>query len=147
MRGRLVYFGKVADDPKGKTALDKWLEQKDDLLAGRAPRVVGNGLSIRDLCNRFLTAKQGKLDSGELSAVTFADHYATCTLVIKAFGSTRVVSDLDAGDFENFRRSMARRWGPVTVANEVRRVRTLFRYAEQNQLVTVASPKHHPAAP
>ena len=63
VRGRLVYFGKVADDPKGKAALDKWLNQKDDLLAGRTPRVAGDGLTIRDLCNRFLTAKQGKMDS------------------------------------------------------------------------------------
>ncbi len=137
VRGRLVYFGKVADDPKGKAALDKWLEQKDALLAGRTPRPVGDGLTIRDLCNQFLTAKQGKLESGELSAATFADHHATCALVVKTFGATRLVSDLDAGDFERFRRSMAKRWGPVTVANEVRRVRTVFRYAEQNQLVAL----------
>ena len=137
VRGRLVYFGKVADDPKGKAALDKWLNQKDDLLAGRTPRVAGDGLTIRDLCNRFLTAKQGKMDSAELSPATFADHHATCALIVKSFGPTRLVSDLDAGDFERFRRSMARRWGPVTLANEVRRVRTVFRYGEQNQLIAV----------
>ena len=86
VRGRLVYFGKVADDPDGKAALDKWLEQKDDLLAGRTPRVAGDGLTIRDLCNRFLTAKQAKLEADELSARTFADHHATCALIVKAFG-------------------------------------------------------------
>jgi len=45
VRGRLVYFGKVVDDPKGQAALDKWLEQKDDLLAGRVPRVKADGLT------------------------------------------------------------------------------------------------------
>ncbi len=30
---------------------------------------------------------------------------------------------------------MAKRWGPVTLANEIRRIRVVFRYAEQNQLV------------
>lgn len=64
VKGQIRYFGKVADDPKGQAALDKWLEQRDDLLAGRTPRVAGDGLAIRDLCNRFLTAKQGKLESG-----------------------------------------------------------------------------------
>ena len=34
----LHYFGKCADDPKGEAAVVKWLDQKDDLLAGRTPR-------------------------------------------------------------------------------------------------------------
>jgi hypothetical protein len=29
VRGRPVYFGKVADDPEGKAAVDKWLADKD----------------------------------------------------------------------------------------------------------------------
>ena len=135
VRGRLVYFGKVADDPKGKAALDKWLEQKDDLLAGRTPRVAGDGLTIRDLCNRFLSNRQAKMLAGELSPISFADYHATCAKIVKAFGPTRLVVDLDAADFEQFRRSMARGWSPVTLGNEIRRIRVVFRYAEQNQLV------------
>ena len=34
MRGRFVYFGKVADDPKGEAAFTLWLDQRDALLAG-----------------------------------------------------------------------------------------------------------------
>ncbi len=33
VRGKLRYFGKVADDPHGEKALDLWLAQKDALLA------------------------------------------------------------------------------------------------------------------
>src|SRR5262249_32671288 len=44
--GRAVYFGKVADDLKGERALNLWLEQRDDLLAGRTPRVAGDGLTV-----------------------------------------------------------------------------------------------------
>ncbi len=76
------------------------------------------------------------MDSGELSPATFADHHATCDRIIKAFGPTRLVVDLDASDFEQFRRRLAKGWGPVTLANEVRRVRTVFKYAEQNQLIS-----------
>ena len=43
--GKLHYFGKVVDDPKGTAALDLWLDQRDDLLAGRTPRVKRDGLS------------------------------------------------------------------------------------------------------
>ena len=50
IRGRTVYFSTDAD-----AALRKYLEQRDDLQAGRTPRVQGEGLTVRDLCNRFLT--------------------------------------------------------------------------------------------
>ena len=123
--------------PRASPPLDQWLREKDDLLAGRTPRVASNGLTLRQLANRFLSAKKGKMESGELSPATFADHHATCTLIIKAFGRNRLVADLDASDFERLRRSMAKRWGPVTVANEVRRVRTVFKYAQDNQLVAL----------
>ena len=40
-RGKLHYFGKIADDPNGQKALALWLDRKGDLLAGRTPRVSG----------------------------------------------------------------------------------------------------------
>ncbi len=135
VRGRLRYFGKVSDDPQGEAALQKWLDQKDDLLAGRVPRILSDGLTIRDLCNRFLTNRRNKLDSGELAAVSFADYHAACARIVQAFGPSRLVADLDASDFERFRMSMAKGWSPVTLANEIQRIRVVFRYAEQNQLV------------
>jgi hypothetical protein len=45
VRGKLRYFGKVAGNTNGRKALDKWLEQKGDLLAGRTPRVKTDGLT------------------------------------------------------------------------------------------------------
>src|SRR5262249_11597783 len=54
VRGKFSYFGKASDDPKGEAALKLWLDQRDDLLAGRTPRTPGDGLTVRDLCNRFL---------------------------------------------------------------------------------------------
>ena len=38
VRGRVYYFGKVADAPKGVAAEEEWSRVKDDLLAGREPR-------------------------------------------------------------------------------------------------------------
>jgi len=55
IRQKLHYFGKWDDLD---TALQKYLDQRDDLHAGRTPRTAGDWLTIRDLCNRFLTSKR-----------------------------------------------------------------------------------------
>src|SRR6516165_5011630 len=60
IRGRLYYFGPW-DDPDG--AEKKYLEQKDDLHAGRKPREDAEGLTVRHLANLFLNAKQTLVDS------------------------------------------------------------------------------------
>ncbi|MEN6404848.1 MAG: tyrosine-type recombinase/integrase [Thermoguttaceae bacterium] len=136
VRGQLRYFGKIEGDEKGKAAIQRWLAEKDDLLAGRTPRATGDGLTIKALVNRFLSAKKATLEAGELSPATFADHHATCSFIVGAFGRSRLVADLDAVDFEALRRKMTRKnWGPVTIGNEVRRIKTVFRFAEQNQLI------------
>src|SRR5437667_8879725 len=68
IRGKIHYFGKWAKRVNGKLvriegdgwkeALEIYKTQADDLHAGRTPRVKGDGLTVADLCNRFLTAKE-----------------------------------------------------------------------------------------
>jgi integrase len=138
--GKLHYFGKIADDPDGQKAIELWLEQKDDLVAGRTPRVQPDGFTVRELCDRFLVNRRGKMESKELTLVSFQDYFQTCKRIIDAFGPARLVSDLDASDFERFRRSMAKGrnmkgWSPVTLANEIQRIRVVFRYGTENHFV------------
>ncbi len=77
VRGRLHYFGKWADDPKGKAAFQRWLDQKDDLLAGREPRakIIPDGPTVADLCNSYLTYKKAALASQEITPRTFQEYY------------------------------------------------------------------------
>jgi integrase len=132
VRGRLHYFGPW-EDPNG--ALGKWLEQKDDLLAGRTPRVSGAGVTVADACNRFLTAKQDLRDSGELAPRTFDRLYKTCEFLVGALGRNRLVSDLRQDDFTALRAVMAKRWGPVALGNEIQSVRGAFRFAYESGVV------------
>jgi hypothetical protein len=71
VNGRHCYFGKVIDDPNGAKALDLWLDQKDDLLAGRTPRAKMDETTVAELVNRFLTAKESLVESGELQRRTW----------------------------------------------------------------------------
>ncbi len=104
IRGKLHYFGSW-DDPDA--ALQKYLDEKDDLYAGRKPRHKGNGATIRDLCNRFLTLKQNAVAADELAVRSFADYHKACAQIVAEFGKGRLVDDLDTLDFEQFRVKLA----------------------------------------
>jgi hypothetical protein len=73
IRGKLYYFGYWARRENGKLkrlpgetwreALAQYEQQRDNLCAGRKPRKLApDGPTIRELCNRFLTAKQHQVE-------------------------------------------------------------------------------------
>jgi len=132
IRGRLVYFGPWGD-PQG--AVNNYLAQKDDLHAGRTPRPLEGELTLRELANRFLSAKRALVDSGEITARTWADYYSSCSRLLKGLGKDRLVADLHGDDFESYRARLARKWGPVPVGNEIQRVRSVFKYAFDSDLI------------
>jgi integrase len=132
IRGQLHYFGAWAD-PDG--ALRRYNEQKDALHAGRTPRPDSEGITVKDVCNAFLNAKKDALDAGELSPRTWAQYEETCVLLVDHLGKRRLVSDLGPDDFAALRRDLAKRWQPGTVGNFVQRVRVVFKYASDNDLI------------
>ena len=81
--GRTFYFGVWADP---QAALEKWLSEKDALLAGRTPRAETGGLTIRDLANRYLSHKRQLLDNHEIAKRTWNEYHATCERLITTFG-------------------------------------------------------------
>jgi len=138
IRGRHHYFGKVTDDPDhgAMAALERYQAVAADLHAGRTPRVQnGDGLTVADLCNRFMTAKKRTLDAGEIVHSTFANYLRCCQGVVDFFGRTRLVTDLAADDFEQFRAELAKTKGPSFLALEITEVRVLFKYALDQGLI------------
>src|SRR5262249_35015782 len=132
IRGKLHYFGPWSD-PDG--ALKKYLEQKDDLHAGRTPRPEPEALIVKVVVNQFLNGKQARVDAGELSPLTFGDYKAACDEIVAAFGKTRFVSDLRPDDFAGLRNRMAKKWGPQRLAKTIQFVRCVFKYAYEAGLI------------
>jgi integrase len=132
IRGKLHYFGPWSDSD---AALKKYLDQRDDLQAGRTPRISGEGLTIRDLANRFLTSKQHLVSTGEIAQRTFNDYHVTCERLISELGRNRLVTDLASDDFERLRRVLSNSRGPVALGNEIQRVRTVFKFALDSALI------------
>ena len=71
IRQKPHFFGPWRD-PAG--ALDKDLDQRDDLHAGQTPRVTSDGLTIRDLKERFLTATLARPHATATGKATSSPH-------------------------------------------------------------------------
>lgn len=137
IKGKLHYFGYWRDQQENgwQAAIDLYNEQKEDLYAGRKPRSKSDELTLRDLCNRFLTAKEHQFETGEIVWHTFVDYKKTTDRLIRVFGAERLVEDLAADDFAELRRDIAKTRGVVSLGNEITRVRVVFNFAHQNQLI------------
>lgn len=130
IRGAFVYFGPW-DDPDA--ALKKYLAEKDALHAGRKPREVSTGVTLKEMVNAFLAAKEDLVNAGELTKRSWDDYKAACDLVIETFGRSRLVADLDPDDFASLRQVMVKKqWGPATIGNVVQRIRVAFKFAFDN---------------
>jgi integrase len=133
IRQRLHYFGKW--EGGWQAALDAYDAQKDALHSGKKAREDPAGLMVKDLCSAFLNAKQSSVRTGELSQRSLSDYRGATDMLVKFFGGRRFVVDLGPDDFAELRAYMARRWGPVRLGNTIQRVRCVFKYGFDAELI------------
>lgn len=135
IRGRMHYFGPWAD-PDG--ALKKYLNEKDDLHPGRKPRPEAGAVTVKDLANAFLNAKQALVDAGEMSPRTWDDYKQVCDIVVSHLGKARAASNVGPDDFEPLRNRTAKRWGPHRLNKLIQCTRSIFKHAYESG--TIATP-------
>lgn len=132
VRGRMYYFG-TWDDPS--RALREYLEVKDSLQTGRRrSQLRKEGLTVRKVIEHFMEAKTRQLEAGELSPRSHTEYRLTGDRLIEHFGDLAVVA-IEPLDFADYRAKMAKTRGAVSLGNEVQRVRTIFKYAYEVQLI------------
>lgn len=140
INGRFCYYGPwrgVEDGGGWKAALDEYEKHRDGDYAGRARRSDGAAdvLTLKELVNRFLTAKMQLWQSGDLRPRTFADYKAVCVRTNDYFGGHRAVADITAEDFAAFRTAIAKTRGPVSLTNDITRVRIMFKWGFDSGLI------------
>ncbi len=92
-------------------------------------RDATEALTLRDLVNRFLTAKQRRLDGGEMSPRSFNDYFHTASLFLSGLGKDRRADDITPADFGMLRTHLAKGRGPVSLGAHIQRVRCMFKFA------------------
>jgi hypothetical protein len=131
--GKPYYFGTDASE-----ALKRFEVEWPRIVAGNPrfddkpdPHVV----TLADLVNAFLGAKEERVDSGELSRGMWGEYYAMCDRVVECFGRDRVVANLRPDDFAKLRASAAKTLGPVALGKLITMTRTLFKYGFEAELL------------
>ena len=138
IKGKQWFFGVWADPD---AALRKYLDEVDEIQAGRDPRrsgvvqVSSEELTVYDMCNLFLERQQARAKSGELSNRHFSDCFKSCEILTGHFGKFMRSSALRAADFKALRESFPATWGPVKIANEIQRIRSVFKWAAESELI------------
>ncbi len=146
INGKIHYFGKWGRVVNGKltriqpdgcwqAALEEYKRQYENILLYGEPSVKGEGLTVRELCNHFYTAKKRLMESGDIAARTFLEYRGTTDRLVAAFGKERQVAQLGPADFDRLRAEIAKQWGPIRLGNEIQRVRTIFKYALDCELI------------
>lgn len=134
VRGKLHYFG-VWGDPEAAERL--WDETKDQLKSGRITRVLrdSDGVMLREACNQFLTSKKLAVEANELSSRQFDDLFRACDHAIDCFGKDRLIDDILPEDFRQLKASLVARYkSPSSLRREMSNVRSIFFFAERNDL-------------
>ena len=131
IRGKTYYFG-TWDDPEG--ALREYLDQRDDLYAGRTPGAKG-GLTVKEACNAYMRAKRTAMDLGKLSPRSFVDCDQVCRRLIDQLSGNRSVSSLGPADFNKLHAHLARKHSINTLGRVITVSRSIFLYAFKNDLI------------
>ncbi|MDB5339409.1 MAG: Phage integrase family protein [Planctomycetaceae bacterium] len=132
IKGILYYFGPL-DDPDA--ALEKYLKHRDNLQAGLGWLSDEVVLTVVELFNQYLEAKDAQVQRGELSPVTFADYRRICTNAAEIIGKTKPVKSLGPPDFERLRNKLAETRNSTTLKTELQKIKTVFHYAYDNELI------------
>ncbi|TWT66919.1 site-specific tyrosine recombinase XerD [Posidoniimonas polymericola] len=133
IKGKVYYFDRW-ENPD--SALQQYLDQRDDLYAGRKPRERNpDGVTLRELCNALLTAKEQLVESGELTRRHFQDLHKTCERLINHFGKNRLVEDLRVDELAEYRTKLSSGWAPTTLGPELNRVRSVFNFGYKSGIL------------
>ena len=141
-RGKVHFFGVWADPD---AALREYLDQRDDLHAGRAvdSRRLSSGCRLADLLNEFLSNCEARQHAGEISARTFEDYFAVSKIIVGEFGKQCDPALIRPTEFTAFRRKIADQYSTSRVTKIVTVTKMIIKWGYESDILK-AMPKFGP---
>lgn len=136
IKGKQWVFGPWADPD---AALQKYLDWRDQIMAGRDPRrqvaETSQGVTVKELCNLFLVAKKNAMEVKELSIRSYAEYRGEAKRLCDCLGRETGVATLMPADFAKLRASYPETWGIVTVMGHITKTKAIFKFGYDNRIL------------
>jgi integrase len=132
-----------------------WLKSKDPVEASaeyyaRLPKIESGeesprrkspkksaAMTLKQLTVKYLEYQEHRHKTGNLAVDTLNDSNKTVKLALEIFDPYQTVESLSVADFTTGKRKIDERgWSPTTINNAVRRLKAMFRYSLENDLVS-----------
>ncbi|MEM7559692.1 MAG: tyrosine-type recombinase/integrase [Planctomycetota bacterium] len=143
-RGRFYYFYRCDDDPEGAFSIEKWRHDKLFIDEGQEPPVYDplnesctgrTTLTVKDLCNHWLSGKETLHAAGELQKSTFDEYKATCDLLLDTVGKTLPAKFCGPQRFEQVRRALAKKFNANGQAKRITQIRSVFTTSYEDRVL------------
>lgn len=158
--GTIVHFGRwgriqkkkmvaLPYEPAWKEALESYRKHESDARSGALDGVVvmrdddralPGEVDINRVCNDFYNHKLQLRNAGKLRISSMDSYKSITDLIVAEFGGKTLVKNLTARDFVALRARMAERWGEQKLKDSVTRVRSVFKYAYEIELIPAPIP-------
>lgn len=141
--GRTHFFGRWRDDPAfykvdWQAAYEAYQHQIPHLLQRRTPPPIqSDALTVGNMVNGMLEAKEPEIATGELSRRTWIDYERTGAMLIREFGRYTTIDSLTPEDFAKLRAKLSKTLGLVALGNEIGRCMVFFNWARKAKKVAV----------
>ena len=131
IRGKVHFFGVWADPD---AALAKYLDERDDLQAGRIPRrLSATTLTVGDTVNLWLKRCDDLRGAGELESVTLNEYIRIGRQIVEHFGRNTDPEQLRPTDFASFRLKVAAKYSQTRITKIVIICRMIFKWAFESE--------------
>lgn len=135
IKGKQHKFGVLANPD---AALQRYLATRDDLFLGRIPtpsRTAGE-LTLKRLCNHFLTDAEDRVRSNELTQKRWDSYKRSFRRLMDAVGEGMRVDAMGPDDFSRVKVHLVDfSTNPHTLGSEISRIKALFNHAYEQQLI------------
>jgi integrase len=141
IKGRTIFFGPWRCDPQHyesdwQEAYARYQHEMPYLVAGKTPPPKDTtSLTVGDLVNSMLEAKDAAVQNGELSPRSWADYKRVGKIVVAQLGRYTTVESLTPSDFAALRAYLAKSRTMVALWSEIGRISVFFRWAEKQGLI------------
>lgn len=132
VRGKVHFFG-VWSDPDA--ALAKYLDERDDLQAGRVPQRASGSLTVGDMANLYLEDQLQRAEAGEIRFRTWRERRDIGRQMIDLLGRNTPVESLRSSDFSRMRNRLAKMYAPTGLKGILIRMRGMFKWAWDCDLI------------